>query len=133
MRLGEHLVTRPRNLPSSINPRDIAKNLDNIDELFKREQKVLSSKTKDLIISIDDILSSCLGKYVSSKMGKAAVIEYVSGSAHVSFNKYSGVLEWKNSLFLWVNLGGPNKFIEKGTKVRKRSVLIYVPLKYPNS
>jgi len=36
-------------------------------------------------------------------------------SVKLSFNKYCGVQEWKNALFLWVNLGtndSPNEFLE---------------------
>jgi hypothetical protein len=41
----------------------------------------------------------------------------------LSFNKYSGVQEWKNdAMFLWVNLGGPaadvvNDFLQEGRQV----------------
>jgi hypothetical protein len=40
----------------------------------------------------------------------------------ISFNKYSGVQDWKRGIFLWVNLGGPNNtvandFIEGGRQM----------------
>eukprot|EP00559_Dactyliosolen_fragilissimus_P005863 CAMPEP_0184859738 /NCGR_PEP_ID=MMETSP0580-20130426/4727_1 /TAXON_ID=1118495 /ORGANISM="Dactyliosolen fragilissimus" /LENGTH=292 /DNA_ID=CAMNT_0027356541 /DNA_START=449 /DNA_END=1324 /DNA_ORIENTATION=+ len=40
----------------------------------------------------------------------------------ISFNKYSGVCEWKNATFLWVNIGAPNSnvinnFIGGGMKM----------------
>ena len=42
--------------------------------------------------------------------------------SRLSFNKYSGVQEWKNSIFLWVNLGGKdgtvvNDFLEGGKQI----------------
>jgi len=69
-------------------------------------------KSREIMIDSDRILAQALGKYASEKMGKAAVVEFASLNDNVSFNKYSGVLEWSNSLFLWVNLGGPNTFTE---------------------
>jgi len=69
-------------------------------------------KSREIMIDTDRILAHALGKYASEKMGKAAVVEFASLNDNVSFNKYSGVLEWNNSLFLWVNLGGPNTFTE---------------------
>lgn len=111
--------SRSISVPTIIKPQDIVQERGSVDDLYSRERKVTSSKSRDLSISIDSIMKSCLGKYVSSKMGKAAVIEFASKSPHVSFNKYSGVLEWKNSIFLWVNLGGPNTFMDGGEKVRE--------------
>ena len=37
--------------------------------------------------------------------GKAAIMTAANHGKAVSFNKYSGVAEWKNALFLWVNIG----------------------------
>lgn len=42
--------------------------------------------------------------------------------ARLSFNKYSGVQEWKNVIFLWVNLGGKggtvvNDFLDGGRQI----------------
>jgi hypothetical protein len=47
----------------------------------------------------------------------------IGESPRLSFNKYSGVQEWQNCIFLWVNLGakGPgtvvNEFQDGGTKI----------------
>ena len=50
---------------------------------------------------------------------KADIINLASAEK-VSFNKYSGVVEWKNCVFLWVNIqissDYPNKFLEGGKK-----------------
>ena len=38
----------------------------------------------------------------------------------LSFNKYCGVQEWKNCIFLWINLGttdSPNDFLDNNTKI----------------
>jgi hypothetical protein len=42
--------------------------------------------------------------------------------AHLSFNKYSGVQQWHDCIFLWVNLGTKdkaiaNEFLDGGTKI----------------
>ncbi|KAL7543268.1 hypothetical protein ACHAWF_007354 [Thalassiosira exigua] len=42
------------------------------------------------------------------------------GGTKLSFNKYCGVQEWGNCIFLWVNLGNvdsPNDFLEGGRRV----------------
>jgi hypothetical protein len=31
-----------------------------------------------------------------------------NGGKAPKFNKYSGVVEWRNALFIWVNIGFPN-------------------------
>ena len=61
--------------------------------------------------------------------GKAAVVEhanFMSGNPPgISFNKYSGVCEFRNSaLFLWVNMNTPdadvrNEFLNEGKQVRR--------------
>lgn len=43
-------------------------------------------------------------------------------NSRLSFNKYSGVQEWENCIFLWVNLGGKgnsvfNEFLEGGHQI----------------
>lgn len=42
--------------------------------------------------------------------------------SRLSFNKYSGVQEWDNAIFLWVNLGGKNndvvnEFLDRGKQI----------------
>ena len=47
----------------------------------------------------------------------------IGESSRLSFNKYSGVQEWQNCIFLWVNLGAKgeglvvNEFQDGGTKI----------------
>lgn len=71
--------------------------------------------TRFLHLNVNEILTNFLGQQLEMS-GKDAVISQMSrylslkdaneiaGSNRISFNKYSGVLEWKNALFLWVNL-----------------------------
>ena len=51
---------------------------------------------------------------------KADVIAIAHSSSSVSYSKYSGTLEWKNAVFLWVNIQAnadyPNKFYETGRR-----------------
>jgi len=49
--------------------------------------------------------------------GKAAIMAASNKGAVPKFSKYSGVAEWKNCIFLWVNIGGSgyaNTFSEQG-------------------
>ena len=72
-------------------------------------------------ISLD--ASKLVGKFLAKPMeifGKYFVIETsfeeaarpedqerLSGVSRLSFNKFSGVQPWKNVIFLWINVGGP--------------------------
>jgi hypothetical protein len=38
--------------------------------------------------------------------GKAAVMALSNGGALPRFSKYAGAVEWRNSVYLWVNIGG---------------------------
>lgn len=62
----------------------------------------------------DDILGKKVDGY-----GKLAVMALANGGKAPRFNKYSGFVEWSNSVFLWVNLGDdkseyPNQFSDGG-------------------
>ncbi len=71
--------------------------------------------TRFLDLNVNEVIASFLGQQLEIS-GKDAVISQMSRfsshnnnyettkSTRISFNKYSGVLEWKNALFLWVNL-----------------------------
>jgi hypothetical protein len=67
-------------------------------------------------------------------MGKAFVMEESAQlcshhSGNISFNKYSGVQEWKNALFLWVNLGNGgdvvNEFLDSGRKACDSTIVSF--------
>jgi hypothetical protein len=70
-------------------------------------------------LNVPVLLQHCLGQALAHT-GKAHVMEYaarvallVSSSSSssvghtISFNKYSGVQEWDNCIFLWINRGAP--------------------------
>jgi hypothetical protein len=38
-------------------------------------------------------------------------IQRLQGVSRLSFNKYCGVQEWKNAIYLWINLGGQNSLV----------------------
>jgi hypothetical protein len=57
--------------------------------------------TRATQVDIVTVLNKFLGKQLDSS-GKMAVIQSVSGR-QLSFNKYSGICEWANSQFLFVN------------------------------
>jgi hypothetical protein len=74
-------------------------------------------------------VSSFIGQYLSTP-NKSAVIDhanYHSGNPPgISFNKYSGVCEFSNAIFLWVNIGMKeeagmvlNEFLNGGRQVRR--------------
>ena len=47
-------------------------------------------------------------------------MSYANNNILPSFNKYSGVVEWKNAIFLWINIGlqnseFPNNFLYNNT------------------
>lgn len=77
-----------------------------------------SDMSRAINAQLSDVLSSNLGQHVSD-YGKAAVMAICNGGSVPRFSKYSGVVEWKNAIFLWVNLGQdksqyPNTFSEQG-------------------
>ena len=78
--------------------------------------------TRFIHLNLDEIISSYLGQQLEES-GKAAVVyESAKFSQHqnVTFNKYAGVLEWKNALFLWVNLNQGetiNEFLQDGKQM----------------
>ena len=51
----------------------------------------------------NSMLGQCHAEY-----GKAAVVSYSNNGTLPKFSKYSGVLEWSNCVYLWINLGATN-------------------------
>lgn len=57
-----------------------------------------------------------------AQYGKAAVMALSNGGTAPRFSKYVGAVEWRNCVYLWVNVGGahsseyeyPNTFSEQG-------------------
>ena len=104
-------------IPLVIDQKDVALLRDTGGTFFSLSSSSAKCKSRETRINVQSIVSQCLGKYLTPKTGKASVVTTASNNPHISFNKYSGVLEWENCLFLWVNLGGVNTFVEKGRKV----------------
>jgi len=82
-----------------------------------------SSNEKNVVCSslnanVDYWLCNNLAKPVA-EYGKAAVMKLSTfQQSEPKFNKYPGAIEWKNAIYLWVNIGGStgytNSFSEKG-------------------
>jgi hypothetical protein len=93
-----------------------------------------TSAAREIYLDADKLLfgaKGLLGRTLSS-FGKASVMEasaklaaqpsQLPADGHISFNKYSGVQDWANCLFLWVNFGAPgnqinNEFFDSGRQV----------------
>ena len=94
---------------------------------------VRSQPSADSSRSIDADLPYFLGDNIKrsgilgipiENYGKAAVMTAANRGLLPKFNKYSGVCEWRNSVFLWVNIGGGdsgnqyvNEFSEGGRRM----------------
>jgi hypothetical protein len=82
------------------------------EELFTTIPSSSSSSRRDFCSENNANLSLLLGTdflgHPCEEYGKAAIMQKSSLVNHhqIRFNKYSGVVEWQNALFLWVNIGG---------------------------
>jgi hypothetical protein len=89
------------------------------EESLKNAAGTLSqeSSVSSLSANIDLFLNEYLCKPVP-EYGKLTVMQMSNYGKTPKFNKYPGVIEWKNCLYLWVNIGGKtgytNTFSEKG-------------------
>mmetsp|Transcript_27393 Transcript_27393/g.86838 ORF Transcript_27393/g.86838 Transcript_27393/m.86838 type:complete len:329 (-) Transcript_27393:67-1053(-) len=90
---------------------------------------------RDMDIDVEAFVSNWLGKEMPA-FGKACVMSTAAAAVSIGvaepkdgaaasgvvprFNKYSGVAEWSNALFLFVNIGGAdyaNNFLEGGQSI----------------
>jgi hypothetical protein len=89
------------------------------EESLKNAAGHLSQESSVSVLSanIDLFLNEYLCKPVP-EYGKITVMQMSNYGKTPKFNKYPGVIEWKNCLYLWVNIGGKtgytNTFSEKG-------------------
>lgn len=89
---------------------------------MEKEQEGLSVGKSDFCSNLDSIIPTNMPKYLCSLMegyGKAFVMNLsCENRLNVRFNKYEGACEWKNCIYLWVNIGGTsgydNVFSENG-------------------
>ena len=76
-----------------------------------------SSSSSIINANKDTFLTEYLCKAVAD-YGKAAVMAMSNNGTAPKFSKYSGVVEWHNAVYLWVNIGGKtgyhNAFTEEG-------------------
>lgn len=85
-----------------------------------REVSPDSSRAIDADLSF--ILGEGLGNFVGENRTKAAVMALANRGIVPSFSKYSGIAEWRNCLFLWVNYADPknevlNEFSDGGRNI----------------
>ena len=81
--------------------------------------RAASDRSRDTDIDVARLLERRLGREMPVT-GKAVAMELAAGDMSPRFNKYSGVAEWKNAIFLWVNIGGvdyENQFLQGGKQI----------------
>jgi hypothetical protein len=105
---------RKRKAPSKANGKSKAPSYQPSKPLAKDNCRALKA---DLSKLETEQLGSLMGA-----TGKAFVMDTSCADASISprFSKYSGVTEWRNCIFLWVNIGGKdyaNQFMEEGRKM----------------
>lgn len=98
------------------------------DEHMEREDKVLIKKdpessnfSRNTNCKYSVFLSKDMICRPIEQFGKAAIMSMSNGGTLPRFSKYSGVVEWHNCVYLWVNLGGKsgysNAFFDKGESI----------------
>jgi len=79
-----------------------------------------AGSARAIALGVGTIIGRFLGKPVADTFTKAAAIEAMTGKRGVSFSKYTGCLEFRNALVLWVNIGGKdyrNVFSDGGARM----------------
>jgi len=101
-------VSKPSSEPAANSVRSIS--LDTSKLVLKFLGKPLETFGKDFVIQ--------------NTFREAAYpedMQRLQGASRLSFNKYSGVQEWKNAIYLWINIGGQksvvNDFSQNGSRV----------------
>lgn len=99
---------------------------------MKAKIRVIATPSSDssrvLSAQLEGFLHESLGNPIES-YGKAAVMLIANGGIKVpKFSKYSGVCEWRDCVFLWVNMYShmdaaskcqyPNEFLDKGRLIK---------------
>jgi hypothetical protein len=98
---------------------DIATAAAAIAEREIPEASADSCRTCD--IDADSFIARHLGRQLVGPPTKASVVAALAGGHRVpKFSKYSGSLEWRNAVVLWVNVGGAdyaNLFLDGGRRM----------------
>jgi len=99
----------------------------------KSPSEPAANSVRSISLDISKLVLKFLGKPLET-FGKDFVIQNtfreaaypedmqrLQGASRLSFNKYSGVQEWKNVIYLWINIGGQNSvvndFSQNGSRV----------------
>lgn len=105
---SKKIVSKPSSEPAANSVRSIS--LDTSKLVLKFLGKPLETFGKDFVIQ--------------NTFREAAYpedMQRLQGASRLSFNKYSGVQEWKNAIYLWINIGGQNSvvndFSQNGSRV----------------
>ena len=117
-----NITTNTNTTTISTNKDGVVTNKNSKGVQIKHAMDAKPGTTRATFIDVHKILFGqfnhpiCVGQQLST-FGKVAVVEHAdiqcqisnSSGNGISFNKYSGVCEWKNdALFLWVNINAPN-------------------------
>jgi hypothetical protein len=82
-----------------------------------------TTSSRHLSINVPYIIEKFLGRTLTISGKMSVICSTLEGIDNVSFNICSGVLEWKNAIYLWVNLDSKkdesvlNEFMEKGRQI----------------
>lgn len=79
-----------------------------------------SGSSRTVALAIPELLERHMGRKISELSTKESAVRAMSGRLGVRFSKYSGSLEWKNAVVLWVNIGGSdykNVFFDGGARM----------------
>lgn len=65
-----------------------------------------------IFLALLSCISKGLGTYIGETSTKAAVMAVANHGTIPSFSKYSGTVEWKNAIFLWINYRAPSNEVQ---------------------
>eukprot|EP00658_Telonema_sp_P-2_P036626 TRINITY_DN26450_c0_g1_i2.p1 TRINITY_DN26450_c0_g1~~TRINITY_DN26450_c0_g1_i2.p1 ORF type:complete len:210 (-),score=28.20 TRINITY_DN26450_c0_g1_i2:192-821(-) len=77
-----------------------------------------AQSSREVAVNIEAHISRTLGRTVANV--KHRVMSAAVEGREVGFNKYSGIAEWQNAFFLWVNIGGDdfeNMWLDEGERI----------------
>jgi hypothetical protein len=98
---------------------DIATAAAAVAEREMPEASAESCRTCD--IDSDSFVGRHLGQLMAGPPTKASVVAALAGGNRTpKFSKYSGLVEWRNAVVLWINVGGAdyaNLFLDGGSRM----------------
>jgi hypothetical protein len=89
-------------------------------ELLDERPAADPGTSRSIRVDVAHVLSMHLGGSIEGPATKQTVVTALAGNRPARFSKYSGSLEWKNCVVLWVNIGGTdynNNFLNGGARV----------------